>query len=196
MSSVKDKELAKVFKQWTSVSKMLIDGKRNPKGVSKILQGIIRGTLEEKLLPIINLIKSSEEQIMAWQKANKKGKFGIPKKVFKGIPEPPELAEKDKKDGFVDVVLGGLPAPACADRQAGKDKESDMVLSGKIAWEYAVSQRETWKWDSVNFDDPSYLKPYENAQSRPQGFYWKKIQLGNVYQHQAVKKSKRNSPLN
>ena len=56
MSSVKDKELATVFKQWASVSKLLIDGRRSPEEVIRILQEIIqgRGALipEEKLLPI------------------------------------------------------------------------------------------------------------------------------------------------
>lgn len=132
------------------------------------------------------LIQHPVDQISAWLDACNRGNFGISLPEFDAIPDPSELTYQDILDGFVGVGLFyGF---------GGEGDHSDMVLSGKIAWEYAASQCETWKWDSVNFDDPRYLNPRDGVHPRPKGFYWKKIQLGHVYQSKSVREVRNDLP--
>jgi hypothetical protein len=82
-------------------------------------------------------------------------------------------------DGYVGAVL-------CYGF-GGDGKISDMVLSGAVPWEYIASQRDTLKWESVNFKDRRFLREFAGKHSaRPVGFYWKLIQLGHIFQNKPV----------
>jgi hypothetical protein len=52
---------------------------------------------------------------------------------------------------------------------------SDAVLSGKLAWEYAIQRRKTWRCEYVNFNKPQDIRLRPGAPARPKGFYYAKI---------------------
>jgi hypothetical protein len=117
---------------------------------------------------------SPERQIELWKEANQRGNLGISKEEFASIPETPKLTEKDKVDGFVGTGLFygfGTNGRGIA----------DIILSGKISWEYidkfyrcsGVSDYIDFRWSRMG------LRP--GAWSRPKGFFWKKVHLGQKY---------------
>ncbi|MDH4205801.1 MAG: hypothetical protein OEV45_09760, partial [Desulfobacteraceae bacterium] len=65
-------------------------------------------------------------QIDSWQKANEKMAWGIREDEFGRIKAPPQITDKDRFDGFVDVIL----SYGFGDDGHGN---ADSVLSGKVA---------------------------------------------------------------
>ena len=82
----------------------------------------------------IELILPGADQIKAWQKANRKMKWGITEKEFTAIGPPPTLSPKDRDDGFVGPIL----SYGFGDDGQGN---ADAVLSGRLAWAYARKLR-------------------------------------------------------
>lgn len=77
---------------------------------------------------------------------------------------------KDRNDGFVGVCLFyGF---------GGREEESDLILSAEKAWQCLEKKHPTFKSPRADFNDPSVLRAREEAQKRPRGFYWMKVQLG------------------
>lgn len=139
-------------------------------------------TLADRMAPVRAMILPPDRQIAAWSRANRKfGRYKIPKSAFRAVEalSVPNLTPADMSDGYVGAVL-------CYGF-GGNDTVSDMVLSGKVPWEYIASQRATWKWPQVNFDDRRFLREFIGKHSeRPVGFYWKLIQLGHAFQSKPV----------
>lgn len=52
-----DTTYARLFKQWASVSKLVLDGKRDPQAVSEILQGIISEPRTEEPKPKVSIFE-------------------------------------------------------------------------------------------------------------------------------------------
>ncbi|MFH1947217.1 MAG: hypothetical protein ABIJ23_03625 [Candidatus Magasanikbacteria bacterium] len=139
-------------------------------------------TLADRMAPVRAMILPPDRQIAAWSRANRKfGRYKIPKYAFRAVEalSVPNLTFADMAEGYV----GGILCYGFG----GKGKVSDMVLSGKVPWEYIASQRATWKWSQVNFDDRRSLREFIGKHSeRPVGFYWKLIQLGHAFQSKPV----------
>jgi len=131
------------------------------------------------------VILGPKAQIRAWRKVNQTMGWGIREDEFDAIGQPPEMTDKDRKDGFVGVVL----SYGFGDDGHG---HADAVLSGKVAWEYAVKRRKriggTWKCEYVRFDDPKFIRLRENTSPRPRGFYFRKVQLGKKYHNLSVQR--------
>jgi hypothetical protein len=158
--------------------------------VNNALQEI--GTLWDRMtrwmVPVkasAKVILESKVQVRAWRKANQTMGWGIHQDEFDAIGQPPEMTDKDRKDGFVGVVL----SYGFGDDGHG---HADAVLSGKVAWEYAVKCRKriggTWKCEYVRFDDPKFIRLRENASPRPRGFYFRKVQLGKKFHNLSVQR--------
>ncbi len=124
---------------------------------------------------------SIAEQIGAWQKANRKMKWGIEKDAFDRIEKLPALTETDRKEGFAGVALfygfGGSGTGF-----------ADPLLSGKLAWEYAKKRRKgkTWQCEYIDFSRVDDIRLRPGAPLRPKGFYYAKFQLGEKYLHATV----------
>lgn len=126
-------------------------------------------------------ILSVLEQIKSWEKANQKMAWGIQANEFDKIGIPPQLTDKDRRDGFSGVILSyGF----------GNDGHgnADAVLSGKMAWEYACQgkKRKIWQCEYIHFDRADYFRLRPKAPPRPRGFYFSKIQIGEQYQNLKV----------
>ncbi len=128
-------------------------------------------------------ILDRDMQIRAWKKANQKMSWGIGQEEFDSIGHPPEITDKDRKDGFVGAGL----FYGFGDDGGG---HSDAVLSGKLAWEYAVGSRKReggiWKCEYVRFDDSKFIRLRQDTAARPKGFYFRKVQLGKKYHKMSV----------
>lgn len=127
--------------------------------------------IEPSILPVTR-------QIDSWQKANEKMAWDILRDEFDRIKTPPQITEKDRFDGFVDVIL----SYGFGDDGHGN---ADSVLSGKAAWEYARKRMrgKTWQCEYIHFDRPDHFRLRPNAPPRPKGFYFSKIQTGERYQN-------------
>lgn len=114
------------------------------------------------------------EQIKAWQKANRKMKWGIPKNAFAAIGQPPSLSSRDRSDGFVGTIL----SYGFGDDGRGA---ADAVLSGRLAWEYARKKRwsATWHCRYIDFDKADHFRLRPTAPPRPKGFYYAKFRPGD-----------------
>jgi len=128
-----------------------------------------------------DLILPIQRQIEHWRMANKKMSWGIQEDEFAHIGDPPQIAEKDKKDGFISIILSyGF----------GEDGlgNADPILSGKVAWEYAKKSKEkkTWKCEYFDFDKPDHIRLRPKAPRRPKGFYYAKFQAGERYKNLKV----------
>jgi hypothetical protein len=129
---------------------------------------------EDTILPVAR-------QIDSWQSANEKMAWGIREDEFGRIKSPPQITDKDRFDGFVDVIL----SYGFGDDGHGN---ADSVLSGKVAWEHACKHRKgkTWQCEYIHFDRPDHIRLRPNAPPRPKGFYFSKIQTGERYQNLKV----------
>jgi hypothetical protein len=126
-------------------------------------------------------ILSVPEQIESWRKAVRKMKWTIRKEEFHWIESPPQITDKDRLDGYIDVVL----SYGFGDDGKGN---ADSILSGRAAWEYALRLRrgKTWQCEHIHFDIPDYFRMRPAAPPRPKGFYFSKIQTGQRYQNLTV----------
>ena len=115
------------------------------------------------------------EQIDAWQKANRKMRWGIMQTEFERVEasSPPALTQDDRVWGFNGLVL----FYGFGDDGQGN---SDAVLSGKSAWEYAEKKRKNdiWQCEYINFSKPEDIRLRPGAPLRPKGFYYAKINSG------------------
>ncbi len=75
--------------------------------------------------------------------------------------------------------------------------KSDVVLSAKLAWEWVVSYRKTWKSSYVRFES-AFMKPADNEPRRPTGFFIKKLPeedkegIGKKFQGKSVADARKN----
>jgi hypothetical protein len=122
------------------------------------------------------LILPISEQIEFWRKADRKMDWSIPKEDFLRIDVPPQVTDRDRHDGYIDVIL----SYGFGDDGQGN---ADSILSGKAAWEYARRYRKekTWQCEHIHFDSPDYFRMRPDAPPRPKGFYFSKIQTGQRY---------------
>lgn len=142
---------------------------------------IIKRFFKGKPEDVDTSILSVSEQIKSWQKANEKMAWNIQMDEFDRIETPPQVTEKDRRDGFSSVILSyGF----------GDDgqRNADAVLSGKMAWEYACRQkkRKVWQCEYIHFDRADYFRLRPKAPPRPRGFYFSKFQIGEQYQNLKV----------
>ena len=121
------------------------------------------------------------EQIGFWRKADRKMEWRIPKEDFLRIEAPPQVTDRDRHDGYIDVIL----SYGFGDDGQGN---ADSILSGKAAWEYArkYGKGKTWQCEHIHFDSPDYFRMRPNAPPRPKGFYFSKIQTGERYRYLTV----------
>ncbi len=116
------------------------------------------------------IILPMKRQIKAWRRANQKMGWGIDGnefvKIEKSFPLP--LTDNDRGQGFTGSVL----FYGFGDDDRGN---SDAVLSGKLAWEYAIQCRNTWRCEYVDFSRPQDIRLRPEAPARPKGFYRAKI---------------------
>ena len=138
-------------------------------------------SLKKNLKIQSDLILPINRQIENWREANRKMSWGISDDEFNHIGSPPQITDKDKKDGFINIILSyGF----------GEDGlgNSDAVLSGQLAWEYAqkTMKKKTWKCEYFDFDKPEHIRLRPNAPKRPKGFYFAKFQTGERYMNLKV----------
>ena len=121
------------------------------------------------------------EQIEFWHKADRKMEWRIPKEDFLRIEAPPQVTDRDRHDGYIDVIL----SYGFGDDGQGN---ADSILSGKAAWEYGrkYGKGKTWQCEHIHFDIPDYFRMRPNAPPRPKGFYFSKIQTGERYRYLTV----------
>ena len=126
-------------------------------------------------------ILSVSEQIEFWRKADKKMDWQIPEDDFFRIGMAPQITDRDRYDGYIDVIL----SYGFGDDGHG---HADSILSGKTAWEYARKFRngKTWQCEHIHFDKPDYFRMRPKSPPRPKGFYFSKIQTGQRYQNLTV----------
>ena len=127
------------------------------------------------------LILPAADQIKAWQKANRKMKWGIIEKEFTAVGSPPTLSPKDREDGFVGPIL----SYGFGDDGQGN---ADAVLSGRRAWEYARKRRNssTWQCQYIDFDKPDHFRLRPLAPPRPRGFYYTNFRPGDNFRSLTV----------
>ena len=103
--------------------------------------------------------------------------WGIPEYEFDRIEAPPQLAEDDRRDGFIGVIL----SYGFGDDGTGN---ADSVLSGKMAWEYArkLRKKKIWLCEYILLDKPDHFRLRPGAPPRPKGFYYAKFQPGEKFQ--------------
>jgi hypothetical protein len=126
-------------------------------------------------------ILSIPDQIKSWRTANRKMAWGIQEAEFDRIGAPPQLTDKDRRDGFVGLILSyGFGHDGHAN--------ADAALSGKLAWEYACNRRrvKTWQCQNIHFDRSDHFRLRPEAPPRPKGYYFSKIQTGERYQNLKV----------
>jgi len=122
------------------------------------------------------IILPINQQIKAWQRANRKMGWGIDNNAFEklSVSLPPQLTDKDRVYGFIGAVL----FYGFGDDGQGN---ADAVLSGKRAWDYALQRRKTWQCEYVNFNKPQDIRLRPEAPARPRGFYLAKITCGERF---------------
>lgn len=117
-----------------------------------------------------------EEQIRAWERANRKMAWGISRQEFTALEAPPEIGREERMEGFTGAALFygfGDDGQGCA----------DAVLSGRLAWEYALRRRgKTWHCEYVDFDRQDHIRLRPGAPPRPKGFYYAKYRPGDGFQ--------------
>jgi len=120
-------------------------------------------------------------QVKAWQKANRRMKWGITGLEFSRIPKPPGLTEADRADGFRGVIL----SYGFGNDGAGN---ADPVLSGKLAWDFAVIRRRSRAWQCryINFEKTDHFRMRPGAPPRSRGFYFSKFNPGDNFKYLAV----------
>lgn len=146
-----------------------------------------RTSRRNQLEDLSRLILPIQKQIKAWQKANRKMKWGIKPEVFESIEVPPTLTEEDRQEGFIGVVL----FYGFGDDGFGS---ADPVLSGKVAWEYARKYKRgrTWQCEYIDFNRSDDIRLRPGAPSRPKGFYFAKFQPGGRFQSSTVSQVRKN----
>jgi hypothetical protein len=115
-------------------------------------------------------ILSTKEQIKNWRRADRKMDWDIGKDEFERLEAfaVPPWTDNGRKHGFMGfAIFYGF-----GDDGRGN---SDAVLSGKLAWAYALKQRNTWQCEYVDFRKPQDIRLRPDAPSRPQGFYYASI---------------------
>ena len=118
-------------------------------------------------------ILSLDAQVKAWQKANRKMKWGIRSEEFYGIDHMRELSDADRRDGFSGIIL----SYGFGDDDHGN---SDPVLSGLLAWDYALKRRrfKSWQCEYIDFAKSDHFRLRPRAPERPKGFYGAKFRDG------------------
>ena len=121
-------------------------------------------------------ILPATHQIKAWEKANRKMRWGIPASDFAAIGSPPSLSPKDQIEGFIGSIL----SYGFGDDGQG---QADAVLSGRLAWEYARKKhgRHTWKCQYIDFSKTDCFRLRPAAPARPRGFYYAKFRPGDKF---------------
>jgi hypothetical protein len=116
------------------------------------------------------IILSIKEQIKAWRRASTKMGWGINNNEFEELETLflPHLTDDDQRKGFIGSVL----FYGFGDDGQGN---SDAVFSGKLAWEYAIQRRSTWRCEYVDFNRPQDIRLRPGAPVRPKGFYYAMI---------------------
>ena len=142
---------------------------------------------KDKTEDLSRLFLPAKKQIQAWQKANRKMKWGIERETFDSIEPPPVLTEEDRDQGFTGVVLFyGF----------GDDgsRNADAVLSGKLVWDYARKYKrgKSWQCEYIDFNRTDDIRLRPGAPSRPQGFYFAKFQPGIRYRSSTVTQVRKN----
>ncbi|GBE00447.1 hypothetical protein BMS3Abin07_02498 [bacterium BMS3Abin07] len=133
-----------------------------------------------------NYLLPMEDQLYAWQAANRKMRWGIGKKEFNEIDEPPQLTKDDHDHGYTSVcIFYGF-----GDNGSG---HADSVFSGKLAWDYACRTRKKRVWQSpyINFDKPDAFRLRPSAPPQPRGFYFAKIQTGERFLTMPVSRARK-----
>jgi hypothetical protein len=127
-----------------------------------------------------------EEQVSAWEAADRKMRWHIGENEFRGIGVVPALAEADSTEGFTAVVL----FYGFGDNGKGN---ADPVLSGKTAWDYACKQRQKRVWQSphIHFDRPDAFRLRPGAPPRPKGFYFAKLRTAEQSRALTVDQARR-----
>jgi hypothetical protein len=116
------------------------------------------------------VILPMKEQIKAWRRASKKMGWGIKNNEFEVLEKCflPYLTDNDRRQGLIGSVL----FYGFGDEGRGN---SDAVFSGKLAWEYAIQCRSTWRCEYVDFNRPQDIRLRPGALERPKGFYYAMI---------------------
>jgi len=111
-----------------------------------------------------------KEQINAWRRASSKMGWGIDNNELEVLKKLflPHLTDNDRNQG----VSGSVLFYGFGDDGQGN---SDAVLSGKLAWEYAIQRRNTWRCEYVDFNRPQDIRLRPEAPVRPKGFYYAMI---------------------
>jgi len=115
-------------------------------------------------------ILSIREQIKNWRRADQKMGWDIGNDEFERLEASSVTPSMDngRAHGFMGFALFyGF----------GNDGRgnSDAVLSGKLAWEYAIKRRSTWRCEYVDFNRPQDIRLRPGAPVRPRGFYYAMI---------------------
>ncbi|MEJ2657396.1 MAG: hypothetical protein P8012_09395 [Desulfobacterales bacterium] len=115
---------------------------------------------------------------MFWQKASDKMGWDIREIEFRRIGPPPQITDKDRHDGYIDVIL------SYGFGDDGQD-HADSILSGRLAWEYArkFKKGKTWQCEHIHFDRSDCFRLRPTAPPRPKSFYFSNIQTGERYQN-------------
>ena len=127
------------------------------------------------------VILPMKEQIKAWRRASKKMGWGIKNNEFEVLERLflPHLTDNDRRQGFIGPVL----FYGFGDDGRGN---SDAVFSAKLAWEYAIERRSTWRCEYVDFNRPQDIRLRPDAPARPQGFYFAKITTGERFKAMTI----------
>jgi len=119
----------------------------------------------------------AESQIDAWQRANRRMQWNIPKDEFRSIPPAPILTDADLSKEFTRLVLF---------RGFGDDGRgyADTVLSGRLVWDLIRKEFDgrLWKCEDLDFERSGCVRLRPGARQRPKGFYWGKVHAGSRYQ--------------
>jgi hypothetical protein len=136
--------------------------------------------------PQSRLLLPVHKQLRAWRKADRKMEWGIRKEDFDAIGAPPSLSGGDRREGFVGVGL----FYGFGDDGLGN---SDSVLSGKVAWDYARKRKKgkTWQCEYIDFQKSDNIRLRPGAPSRPKGFYYAELQLGEGRLNLTVSKARK-----
>jgi len=128
-----------------------------------------------------------KKQVEAWGKANLKMGWGIKHSELEkpDASSPPPLTDNDRMCGFIGTVL----FYGFGDDGRGN---SDAVFSGKLAWEYAIQRRSTWRCEYVDFNRPQDIRLRPGAPVRPKGFYYAMIRADEKSKSMTVSQVRKN----
>jgi hypothetical protein len=148
--------------------------------LKNIYSNIRNRGFSEHILPL-------QEQIKAWQKANRKMSWGIREEEVERLARMPALTEDDIQQGFIGAAL----FYGFGDDGSGN---ADAVFSGQLAWEYALKRRrgKTWQCEYIDFKKLEDIRLRPGAPARAKGFYYAKIQPGERFQKLTVSQLRKN----